>query len=286
VAAAQRAYADYRLVSPALFETLGAAILDGRSFAPGDVRHSAVVSRSLAERAFPNQSALGRSVRANPWGGTFEEFRIIGVVDDQRHRSRSEAPADAIYFDSRGWSWTDWEIGVVVRADGDPRAFVEPIRRELARLDAEVPMADVQTMKERLAQDVGSRGFALTLLGTFALIALALAIVGLYGVVSWTVAQRTREIGILLALGATRGRILAAVVGRGALVAGAGAALGLAAAAAAARVLSGLLYGVSPGEPRVFLAVVPLLFGAALVAAYLPARRASTVDPARTLRTE
>jgi putative ABC transport system permease protein len=244
-----------------------------------------VVSRSLAERAFPGQSAVGRSVRANPWGGKDEEFRIVGVVDDQRHRSRREPPADAIYFDSRGWSWTDWEIGVVVRAEGDPRSLVEPIRRAIARLDPEIPMADVETMDERLRRDTSAQRFALGVLGAFAIAALGL-VVGVYGVTSWTVSRRTREIGIRLALGATRGRVLASVVGRGALVAGAGTALGLSVSAATTRLLSGLLYGVGPGEPGVFAAALLVLLGAALLAAYLPARRAAAVDPASTLRSE
>jgi putative ABC transport system permease protein len=286
VDAAQRATADYRLVSPAFFETVGATLVDGRSFAPGDSRHSVVVSRGLAERAFPGQSAVGRGLRANPWGGRDEEFRIVGVVDDQRHRSRREEPTDAIYFDSRGWSWTDWEIGVVVRAQADPRALVEPIRREIARLDPEIPMADVQTMAERLRRDTSAQRFALGVLGAFAVSALVLAVVGLYGVMSWTVVQRTREIGIRLALGATRGRVLAGVVGRGALVAGIGTAVGLAASAATTRLLSGLLFGVSAGEPQALAAAAGVLLACALVAAYLPARRAAAVDPALTLRSE
>jgi predicted permease len=283
---ARRGVADYRLVTPGVFETLDASLVEGRSFIPNDSRHTVVVSRSVAQRAFPDESAVGRSVRATPWGGNAEEFQIVGVVDDQRHRSRRDPPADAIYFDSRGWSWTDWEIGMAVRADGDPMTLVEPIRRELARLDPEVPMADVQTMDSLVSRDVSSQVFALSVLTAFAAIALVLAMVGVYGVVSWNVAQRAREIGVRLALGATRGRIVADVVGRGAMAAAAGTVLGLIGSAAAARALAGLLFGVSPFEVDVFLGGFVLLFTTALVAAYIPARRAASMDAAQTLRAE
>jgi ABC-type antimicrobial peptide transport system permease subunit len=208
------------------------------------------------------------------------------VVEDQRHRSRRDPPSDAVYFDSRGWAWTDWEIGVVVRADGEPAALVEPIRRELARLDPEVPMADVLPMSERVARDSRSLRFALTLLAGSASVAVMLALVGLYGVVSWMVAQRTREIGIRLALGATRGRVLTRVLAHAAGIAALGSILGLAASAAAVRLLGGLLHGVGPGEPRTLLTAGLFLFGAALGAAWFPAWRAAALDPTRTLRAE
>lgn len=286
VDADRKGTADYRLVTPHLFKTIEAPLLDGRSFEPSDSRHTVVVSRSVAERAFPNQSALGRRLRASPWGRTAEEFEIVGVVDDQRHRSRREAPTDALYFDSRGWSWTDWEIGMVVRAEGDPLALVEPIRRELARLDPEVPLADVQPMNDLVARDVAGERFALSLLTGFAVMALFLAFIGIYGVVSWNVAQRTREIGIRLALGADTGRIVADVVRRGANAAAVGAVIGVIASIATARVLANLLYGVSPHDPVVLLCGSLGLYTTALLVAYVPARRAATVDAAITLRAE
>lgn len=286
VDADRKGTADYRLVTPHLFKTIEAPLVEGRSFEPSDSRHTVVVSRSVAERAFPNESALGRRLRATPWGRTAEEFEIVGVVDDQRHRSRREAPTDALYFDSRGWSWTDWEIGMVVRAEGEPLTLVEPIRRELARLDPEVPMADIQPMDDLVARDVATQSFALSLLTAFAVIALVLALIGVYGVVSWNVAQRTREIGIRLALGADERRIIAGVVRRGAKAAALGAVIGLAGSAATARGLASLLYGVSPYDPAVFLGGLLVLYTTALVAAYVPARRAAAVDAARTLRAE
>ena len=281
-----RAPADYRLVTPSLFDTISARLAEGRTFVPGDSDHTVVVSRGLAEHAFPKGSALGRVIRARPWGGPSEAFEIVGVVDDQRDRSRREAPLDAVYFNSRGWSWTDWEIGVVVRAEGDPMALVEPIRRELARLDQEVPMADVRTMEDRVSRDVAGPRFALSLLGAFAGIGLILAMVGIHGVVAWNVVQRTREIGIRMALGATRRSIVRAVVGRAAIAASMGCVSGLALAAVSSRMLSGLVYGSAGVEVDVVLSGLAVLLVAACGAAYVPARRAIAVDPALTLRAE
>ncbi|HEY7515262.1 MAG TPA: ADOP family duplicated permease, partial [Vicinamibacteria bacterium] len=196
----QRAYADYRLATPSLFETLRTPVLEGRTFGPRDARHSVVVSRRFAERAFPGASAVGRTVEANPWGGPLDAFRIVGVVGDVRARSRREPPAETLYFDSRSWSWSDWEIDVVVRAEGDPMSLVESIRREIGRIDPLVPMARPRAMEDLVARDLAAHRFTLTLLGAFALVATILAVVGLFGVVSWAVGERTREIGIRLAL--------------------------------------------------------------------------------------
>lgn len=281
-----RATADYRLVTASLFDTISARLVDGRTFVPGDSDHTVVVSRGLADHAFPRGSAVGRMIRARPWGGASEEFEIVGVVDDQRDRSRHEAPLDAVYFSSKGWSWTDWEIGVVVRTEGDPMALVEPIRRELARLDQEIPMADVRTMEDRLARDLAGPRFALSLLGAFAAIGLVLAMVGIHGVVSWNVVQRTREIGIRMALGATRRVIVSSVVGRAAAAASMGCVLGLALAAVGSRTFSGLLYGVAGVEVEVALSGLLVLLIAACGAAYVPAQRAIAVDPALTLRAD
>jgi putative ABC transport system permease protein len=280
------AYADYRLVTGGAFETLGAVVLEGRTFAPEDARHSVVVSRSVAERAFPGRSAIGRSLRASPWGGDLEAFQIVGVVEDQRHRTRREAPADALYFDSRGWAWTDWEVGVAVRSEGDARNLVEPIRREVARLDPEVPMADVRTMQERIDADTQGQRLLFGLLGAFAAVALTLALVGLYGVMAWSVSQRGREFAIRLALGASREHIVGGVLGRAALIVVAGSAVGVPASVALNRLLAGFLFGVSPGDPRALLWVATGLLCAALAAAWVPARRAAAVEAASALRAE
>jgi putative ABC transport system permease protein len=163
---------------------------------------------------------------------------------------------------------------------------VEAIRREIARLDPLVPMARPRVMEELVARDLAAHRFTLTLLGVFALVATLLAVVGLFGIVSWAVSQRTREIGVRLALGAEPRRIVSAVLRRGLLVAGAGTAGGVLASTAANRLLAGYLYEVAPTDPRVVLIVVGVFMATATLAAYLPARRAAAVDPVATLRSE
>src|SRR5262245_30753263 len=282
----QRAYAEYRLATPALFDTLGIRVLEGRTFADRDPRHVVVVSRRLAERAWPGRSAVGRELRASPWGATPEPFAIVGVVDDVRFRSRREEPRETVYFDSRGWSWTDWEFDVVVRAKGDARALVAPIRERLLRLDPLVPMANARLLDEYLADDSAANRFALVLLSAFGATAFTLAVIGLYGVVAYGVGRRRRELGVRIALGAERARILRLVLGESARLVGLGVALGLLAALAVARLLQGLLFGVVPTEPVVFASAALALVATALFACYGPARRASRVDPALTLRAD
>lgn len=177
-------------------------------------------------------------------------------------------------------------LGVVVRTDGDPMRLVDPIRAELARLDPEVPMADVRTMEARLADDVAPQRFALSLVGVFALIALVLAVLGIHSVISWNVAQRRREIGIRIAIGASRAAVVRAVAGRGVLAACLGVMVGLLAAVIGSRFLADLLYGVDDGQSRLFLSGSIALLSMTMVAAYVPARKAADVDPASTLRAE
>jgi len=278
--------ADYRLATPALFEALGTPLVAGRSFASEDPRQVVVVSRALAERAWPGESAVGRVLRANPWGGSPAEFSVVGVVGDVRFRSLRQPPKETVYFDSRGWSWTDWETSLVVRASGDPRRLVEPIRAEIARLDPQVPMAEVRTLGEYVADDVATPRFALALLGAAALVSLVMSVVGLYGVVAYGVGRRAREIGIRMALGASREQIVAMVLGQGARLAAAGVALGCGLSFLGTRVLEGLLFGVSASDPWLVAVVAGGLLATALLACAVPARNAAGLDPVRTLRAD
>ena len=168
---AARRYAVYRLATPGLFETMRIPLLAGRSFGQSDPRHVAVVSERLAEVAWPGESPLGMRIQANPWGGGLEPFEVIGVVGDVQSRNLRETPQEAIYFDSRGWSWTDWEVDYVVRTAGAPEALVATLREALASLDPSVPLARVSSMDAYLARHKGSHRFALALLGLFALVA-------------------------------------------------------------------------------------------------------------------
>ncbi len=278
--------ADYRLATPGLFEVLGTPLVAGRSFAGEDPRQVVVVSRALAERAWPGQSAISRVLRANPWGGSTADFTVVGVAADVRFRSLRLPPKETVYFDSRGWSWTDWETSLVVRTAGDPRRLVEPIRAEIARLDSQVPMAEVRTLAEYVDDDVAAPRFALFLLGAAALVSLGMSVVGLYGVVAYGVSRRSREIGIRMALGASRRQIVTMVLAQGARLAGLGVGLGCGLSFLGTRALEGLLFGVTAREPSLVAAVAGGLLATALVACALPARSAAALDPIRTLRAE
>jgi putative ABC transport system permease protein len=282
----ERAYAEYRLATAAYFEAVGIPLREGRLFRADDRPGVVVVSRRLAERSWPGQSAVGRTLRAQPWGPPEETFEVVGVVDDVRNAGLREPPAETLYFDSRGWSWTDWEVSFVVRAAASAASLLPAIQRELERLDPEVPLAEVRLLSQLVDSQLATNRFALLLLAVFAASAGGLALVGLYGVVAYSVSRRVREVGIRVALGAARGSILTLVLGQGARLAMAGVVLGLAAALALTRLLGGLLYGVSPFEPLVLLAVAGGLGLAALAATLGPACRAASVDPATTLRAE
>ncbi len=281
-----RAYALYRLATPDLFETLGAGLVEGRTFGITDPRHVAIISRNLAERSWPGESAIGRVLQANPWGGGVEEFRVVGVVDDIHYGSLREDPHPAIYFDSRGWSWTDWEVDVVVRTAADPASLAAPIRDALVSMDNQIPMANVSTMATHLDEQLAGTRFALGLVGLFAIIAGILAVIGLYGVISYSVSRRTREIGIRIALGAGRHRILGLVLGQGAILAGMGLGLGLVVAGWATRFLASFLFGIPATDQLTFAAVAALLLVATLAACAVPAQRATRVDPSIALRSD
>ena len=283
---AERAYAEYRLATPAYFETVGIRLVEGRLFRDDDRPGVVVVNRKVAERAWPGERAVGRTLRALPWGPPEETFEVVGVVEDVRNAGLREAPAETLYFDSRGWSWTDWEVSFVVRAAVPPESLVPAIRAELERLDAEVPLAEVRALSSLVDEQLAPNRFAVLLLGVFAAAAGGLALVGLYGVVSYSVSLRTREVGIRVALGAGRASIMALILGQGARLATAGVLLGLSAALGLTRLLGSLLFGVSPLEPGVLLGVAVGLGLAALAAALVPARRAASVDPVLTLRAE
>jgi predicted permease len=274
------------LATPGYFEAAGIRVLEGRAFDAGDPREVVVVSRSLAERAWPGRSALDQSLAASPWGGDDVSFRVVGVVSDVRGSSLRKAGGEALWFDSRGWSWTDWQVDYVVHTALPPAALVEPIRQALLSLDPEIPLAQARPLEQDLAGQLATPRFALLLIGLFAAVAAFLALVGLYGVVSYSVGQRTREIGIRMALGAARSRILGLVLLQAARPAVAGLLLGVAGAWALTRLLESLLFEVGAQDPLTF-ASVALGLGAITVLACLPAAgRATRLDPARTLRSE
>lgn len=278
--------ADYRLASGGVFDALGTRILDGRPFVPQESRDVVIVSRSFARAAWPNETALGRVVQAAPWGGAPTRFEVVGVSDDVRAQSLRAPAQPALYFDSQRWSWTDWEMPVVVRTAGDPATMSRAVRSELAGLDATIPMAQVRLMTDYVADDLAANRFALELVGAFTAVALALAVVGLYGVVSYAVGQRTREFGVRIALGAERSSIVRLVLGEGLRMASISAGLGLLGALWITPALESMLLGTEPLDPATFAAAASVLIAVTMVACYLPARRASRVEPLEILRAE
>ncbi len=281
-----RAYAEYRLATEGFFETMRIPLLEGRDFSSAEDLHVVVVSRALADRAFPGESAVGRTLRSTPWGGGLESFEVIGVVADVRYADLREPPQETIYFDSRGWSWNDWEVDFVVRTKGDPDTLVPSLRAELARLDPTVPLARPRAMSAYVADHLAQNRFALSLVGLFALVAGALAVVGLYGIVSNSVSESRREIGIRMALGCDRRGILGFVYRRGAILVGLGILLGVPSSLGLARFVAALLFGIAPTDAVTLGAVAAGLGIVGSLACYLPARRATRLDPIAVLRAE
>ena len=281
-----RAFAGYRLVTPDYFETVRTALVEGRGFGNGDPKQTVVVSRNLAERAWPGQAAVGRQLAANPWGGGNQPFEVIGVVEDVHYSNLSEPPEEAIYFDAKGWAWTDWEVLLAVRVDTDPSALIAPIRDVIRSMDSEIPMAEARPWKDYVRDHLATNRFALMLIGLFAIVAAALAAIGLYGVLSYSVSQRTKEMGIRIALGSERSDILRLVLRQGMALAVTGVVLGVLGAVGLTRFLSTFLYGVTATDPQTFIVIAGGLSIVAAVACYLPARRATRLDPMSVLRTE
>jgi macrolide transport system ATP-binding/permease protein len=270
------------------FPTMGIPLVAGREFAPADDEEAprvVIVNEALARKYFPGpdaSAAVGRRISHRGPDGPYSQ--IVGVARDGKYWTMGEAPQPFVYF-PLAQSYNSTAV-LVVRAEGDPEGLAGPIRNVIGGLDAGLPVYDVKTMEEHLGLSLFPARVAATLLGAFGLLALTLAAVGVYGVVSYAAAQRTREIGIRMALGARRWDVLRLVGGRGLLLVAVGVVIGLGAALALTRFMAGLLYGVSATDPAVFAAVVLLLSAVALLACYVPARRATKVDPMVALRHE
>jgi putative ABC transport system permease protein len=277
-------------VTPGYFETMGiplrrGRLLDGRD--AGDAPPVAILGESFARRKFPGADPVGRRLRVGPDDGPWST--IVGVVGDVRQTSLAAAVPDAVYIPTAQWRFPDRALWLVVRAapgGGDPAALAPAVRAAVWSVDRDQPVVRVATMERLLAASAAERRFVLVLFEAFAGVALALATIGLYGVLAGSVAERTREIGVRSALGASRGAIVALVVRQGATLVAAGVTVGLAGAAAASRGLTSLLFGVSRLDPATYLAVVALLAAASLLACWIPARRASRVEPVVALRGE
>jgi ABC-type antimicrobial peptide transport system permease subunit len=233
----------------------------------------------MARRYFGGENPVGRVVR-NPHG----RAEVVGVVADVKHYGLDGEPRAELFMPA--WQQPLNGMALVVRTSADPQSYVDQIRREVLSIDAEQPIYDTSTMVDVVSRSVFLPRISMVLLGAFGISALLLAVVGIYGVVSYSVAQRTRELGLRMALGADAGATLRLVMGRSLGLIGAGTFVGLLASVAASRVIAGLLYAVGPLDPIVFVTVSALLAGAGVVATLIPARRATRVDPIVALRVE
>jgi putative ABC transport system permease protein len=285
-AAGQEPIADIRIVDPQYFRAMSIPLRAGRVFAASDTATAPrvmIVNETLARRFFPDENPLGRRITMKDWGPPLTG-EIVGVVGDVKERSLDAAPLPEIY-----WPYPQFPSlfnTLMVKAERDPLQLVNAVKAQIWAVDREQPIAQIATMDEVIAGSVAARRFNLWLFGAFAVCALLLAAIGIYGVISYGVAQRTHEIGVRMALGARRSDVLKLIIGQGMALAGAGVALGWMAALILTRWLKTLLFEVSATDTVTFAAIALLLGVVALLACYLPARRAAKVDPMVALRQE
>jgi putative ABC transport system permease protein len=279
-----------RVVTPEYFATLGVPLRRGRSIDATDRPGSPaviVVNETAASRLWPGQDPLGHHMLVGTslgLGGDRAGGEVVGVIGDLKERGLARAASPTIYLAHA--QFPTGFMSVAIRTTGDPLPLTEPARAALAATDPNVPWFRVRTMEQLVAGSVAQPRFYMLLLAVFALVAVSLAGVGLYGVLAQTVAQRGRELGVRMALGATARDVVRLVLRQSARLAAAGVVVGLLGGLAAARLLTSLLFGVQPRDPATFAVVGFGLFGVALVATFVPARRASRVDPMEALRTE
>lgn len=278
----------YQAVSKDYFTTMGIRLLEGRLFDARDIQdapQAVIVNETLAKTFWPNQDPIGRHMRP---GGAKDWCTVVGVVDDVKNAGLERPAGTELYLPFRqppGAGQTD--MYVVLRArGGDPRALAGEVRGQMNDLDPSLPLADVRLMEDVLSRAEARPRFLTLLLSLFSAVALAIATLGIYGVVSYSVALRTKEFGLRMVLGAQTGDVLGLVLKQGAGMALIGVACGLVLALFFTRLMAGLLYGVTPTDLATFVSVTVVLFAVALAATYVPARRATKVDPMQTLRYE
>ncbi len=270
-------------------------LISGRDFTKQDEGQAAgvvIINQALQRRYFPDEDPVGKRIMLGGYDDQLGE--IVGVVEDVRHWwAGTEAEPEMYWDNSQVWMARSPTLNrlrrsltFALRTDGDPQSLIRDVRREVIALDKAAPVTGVRTMEERMGASLAGRRFNTLLLSLFAALALILAVVGLYGVISYTVAERTRDIGVRTALGAQTGDVLRLVIGRGMTLTLAGVGIGLLASFALTRLMKDMLFEVGPTDPLTFVAIAVLLTAAALTACYIPARRATKVDPMVALRCE
>jgi putative ABC transport system permease protein len=284
-------YANYLFATPGYFAAVGTPLLRGRDFTESDnqdSQHVAIITATMAQKYWPGQDPIGKQVgvAAKRWPLRV----IIGVVADTKHQSLSETPQPEMYVPYTQNEIKVWPsmqtMQVALRTSMDTASVPAAIRETLRSVDPDLPLARPATLASLVDESVVQPRFSMLLLGAFGAVALVLAAIGMYGVISYSVTQRTREIGVRMALGAQSRTILSMIVGHGLRIAGLGIVIGLLAAFGVTRLMKSFLYGVQPTDPLTFIGVASLLTGVALLACFVPARRATKVDPVIALRYE
>ncbi len=279
------AAAEFVSVSPSYFTVMGTPLYDGRVFLETDQPGSqnvAIVDRATAQRYWPGQSALGKRVKLGGLKSAFAWATVVGVVGNIRHDGLDADSVPHVYLSI--YQRNGKTLGVVVRGSQDPASLGESLRRTVESVDPTLPVYGVSTMTEMISTSLAQRRFSAQIVAVFAGVALLLAAIGVYGVLAYSIGQRTREFGIRMALGAHRGQVIQMVLWQGMKLILAGVAAGLVVAAVVTRAMSGLLYGVSAVDPLVFSVVPLVLLAVAFLASYLPAYRATRIDPMVALR--
>jgi len=271
-----------RQVDAGYFETLRIRLIAGRRLEPTDDATAPTVlliNESAADRYFPGEDPLGQRIRL--WGSNRE---IVGIIGNERFRGPADITPPAVYLPLKQAPSPTGSL--LLRVDRNPEALAASVRAIVRDIDPSLPLFGVEPMAVTLSESMAQRRFTMLLLGIFATVALALAVVGVHGILTYTVAQRKREIGIRMALGADRRKVQQLIVGRGVLLTLGGLGIGLIGALVGTRAMRSLLFAVSPTDPGTIAAVGILLTAVAVVASYLPARRAAKVDPMEALRAE
>ena len=274
-------------VSPGYLEALGIPLREGRFFDSSDRANAprvAVISESLARRRFRNELPVGFRLRLGPNEG--EPYTIVGVVGSVRQMTLAATETDAVYTPAPQWDFPDLVRSLVIRTNGDPHALVAPVRQAIWSVDKDQPIVRVAAMPDLVLATAAERRFVLLLFQGFTVTALLLAAAGIYGLLAGSVAERTREIGVRSALGASRRVILSLVVGEGVGLTVIGAVAGIAMATWGTRFIASLLFDVSRFDPWTYVAAIALLLCTAVVACVTPAWRAVNIDPATTLHAE
>lgn len=285
---ALKGYGEFRIATPGYFGAMGIQLLRGRLLADSDspdAQHAAVISNALARQYWPNEDPIGKRIQYGNMDGDMRLLRIVGVVSDVREFGLDANPRPTVYAHYLQRPRQAWSFTIVTRAQGDPAALIPTLRTTLQSLSRDVP-AEFRTLAQVFSSSLDNRRFSLVLFGVFAVVALLLAALGIYGVTSYAVTQRTPELGVRIALGAQGRDILRLVIGQGMKVVLIGVALGLAGAFALTRLIANLLFAMSATDPLTFAGIAVLLLFVALLACYVPAQRATRVDPMVALRHE